>query len=122
MTSDHAANLRRGHQAASARRKQKLSAKSLPLEPAIHGQSRQAETRHVVARHPRRTISGVARKANRSGAETIEAKEGFVVGIVDRKKCLRATQFVALAGIPAQEFIQCFFAAVEGLPIMSSCQ
>ena len=43
---------------------------------------------------------------------------GFVVGIVNRKKRFRTAQLVALAGVTAQEFSQRFFAAVERFPIM----
>src|ERR1017187_5782415 len=46
------------------------------------------------------------------------AMNGFVVGIVNRKKRFRTAQIVALAGVTAQEFSQRFFAAVERLPIM----
>ena len=55
---------------------------------------------------------------NRGGAQAVEAENGFVVGIVNRKERFRAAQLVALAGVTAQEFIQRFFAAVERFPIM----
>ena len=55
---------------------------------------------------------------NRGWAQTIEAENGLVVRIVDRKECFRAAQLVALAGVTAQEFIQRFFAAVERFPVM----
>src|ERR1035438_6627691 len=46
------------------------------------------------------------------------AMNGFVVGIVNRKKRFRTAQLVALAGVTAQEFSQRFVAAVERFPIM----
>ena len=52
-------------------------------------------------------------------AQTVEAEDGFVIGIVDGKKSLGAAQFVALAGIQAQEFVQSFFSAVEGISVVS---
>jgi len=55
---------------------------------------------------------------NRSGAQAVETENGSVVGVVDRKECFRAAQLVALTGVTAQEFVQRFFAAVEGFPIM----
>src|SRR4029077_1545220 len=55
---------------------------------------------------------------NRCGAQTIEAENGFVIGVVNRKESLRAAQLVVFAGITTQEFIQRFFSAVEGFPIM----
>ena len=36
---------------------------------------------------------------NRSGAQTIEAENGFVVGIVNRKEGFRTAQLVALASV-----------------------
>ncbi len=42
----------------------------------------------------------------------------LLLGIVDREERFRAAQVVALAGVAAQEFIQRFFAAVEGFAIM----
>ena len=45
----HAANLRRGQQAASARREQKLSANPLPLQPAIYARrAKRKPARHGV--------------------------------------------------------------------------
>jgi len=55
---------------------------------------------------------------NRGGAQAVETQNGFVVGIIDRKKCFRAAELVAFAGITAQEFIQRFFAAIERFPII----
>jgi len=55
---------------------------------------------------------------NRSGAQAVEAENGRAVGIVNREKSFRAPAIVALTGITAQEFIQCFFAAIESLSIM----
>ena len=55
---------------------------------------------------------------NRRGAQAIEAENGFVVCIVNRKERFRAAQLVALAGVTAQEFIQGFLATVECFPIM----
>jgi hypothetical protein len=52
---------------------------------------------------------------DRGWAQTIEAENGFVVGIVNRRERFRAAQLVALAGVTAQEFIQRFFAAVGAL-------
>jgi hypothetical protein len=55
---------------------------------------------------------------NRGGTQTVEAENGFVVGIVNRKECFRTARFVALAGVPAEDLIQYFFAAVKPFPIM----
>ena len=42
-----------------------------------------------------------------------------MVGVVHRKERFRASQVVALARVPAQEFVQRLFAAVEAFPIMA---
>jgi len=100
-----AANLRRGQETTSARREQELSANTLPLQSAIHSQAAPYDLRRL----------GIV---NRCGAQAVEAEEGFVVGIVNRKERLRAAQFVAPAGITAREFTQRFFAAVERFRIV----
>ena len=55
---------------------------------------------------------------NRGWTQAIEGENGFVVSIVNRKKCFRAAPVVALASVSAQEFIERFFAAVERFAIM----
>ena len=91
-----------------ARREQKLSAKSLTLQPAIHSQAGQAKARHVMACKPASNDLRRAGIVNRGGAQAIETENGFVVGIVNRKEGFRSAQFVALAGVTAQEFVQRF--------------
>lgn len=99
-----------------------MSANSLPFEQAIHSQARQAETRHIMAgKMARQPAPYDLRRpgiVNRGWAQAVEAKNGFVVGTVNRKKCFRTTQLMALPGVTAQEFVQCCFAAVERFPIM----
>lgn len=114
-----AANIRRGQQAASARREQKLSANSLPLEPAIDSQARQAEARYIIVCQPAPYDLRCPGIVNRGWTQTIEAENSFVAGVVDRKERFCTAPVVALAGVTAQEFIQRFFAAVEGFAIMS---
>ncbi len=114
----HTANLRRGQQAASARREQKLSANSLPLKPAIHSQTRQAESRHIVTCQPSAYDLRSPGIVDRSRAQAVEAENGFVIGIVNGKERFRPAQVVALACITAQELIQRFLAADEPFPIV----
>ena len=119
-----AADLRCGQQAASACREQKLSADSLALQSAIHSQARQAEARHIMACQPAPYDLRRLGVVDRCGAQTVEAENGFIAGVigvitgVNRKKSFRAAPFVALAGVTAQEFVQRFFAAFETFPVM----
>jgi hypothetical protein len=88
------------------------------LKPVIHGQTGEAEARHVMARQSAPYDLRRPGIVNRSRTQTVEPENGSLVGIVNRKECLRAAQLVALAGIAAQEFIQRFFAAIERVPIV----
>lgn len=72
----HAAHLRRGQQAASARREQKLPANALPLQCAIHSQARQAEARHVMARQAAPCDLRRPGVVHRGGAQAAEAENG----------------------------------------------
>jgi hypothetical protein len=95
-----------------------LSPNSLSLQSAIHSQARLAEAWHVIACQPAPYDLRRPGIVKRRGAQTIEAQNGFVVGIVNRKESFRAAPLVALAGVTAQEFIQRFLAAFERFPIV----
>src|ERR1017187_7954095 len=90
-----------------------------PVQPAVHRQARQAETRHVMASQP--TTYGLWRTAifNRSGAQAVEAENRLAVGIVNRQECFRAATIVTLPGVTPQKFVERFFTAVERLPVVS---
>ena len=72
----HAAHLRRGQQAASARREQELSAEAASLQPAIHGQARQAEAWHVIARQTAPCDLRRTDVVHRGGAQAAESENG----------------------------------------------
>ena len=55
---------------------------------------------------------------NRRGAQAVEAKDGFIGSVFNRKEGFRSAALVALAGVAAQEFVQLFVAAIERFPIM----
>ena len=93
------ANLRRGQQASSTRRQQKLSANSLALRPAIHSQARQAEPRHFMKCQASPYDLRRPGIVNRGGAEAVKAENSVVAGIVNRKERFRAAQFMTFAGV-----------------------
>lgn len=55
---------------------------------------------------------------DRGRGQTIEAKDDIVVRVVNRQECLRPSEFMALSGVTAEEFVQCRLATVESLTIM----
>ena len=90
----------------------------MPLQPSIHSQAGQTEAGNVMSRQPAPYDLRRPGIVNRGRAQALEAENGFVVGIVNRKERLRASTLVALAGVTAQEFIQRFLAAVERFAIV----
>jgi hypothetical protein len=112
--------------AEASRQRLPAASRSCPPSPcpfSLRCTARRAsrKPRHVMASQ---TAPNRLRRAgvfNRGGAQAVEAKNGLVVGIVNRQECFRAAQLVTPAGVTAAEIRLALLRRSRMLPERISC-